>query len=76
MPLPPAILGRLKNKRIHFLGETEFGLYPERSETGDQLIPFTYQQKDYTAKDLAMGNSVIICDALGDVAGWGEMYCP
>jgi hypothetical protein len=33
-------------------------------------------EKEYSAKEIALGNSAVICDAHGDVASWGEMYCP
>lgn len=30
---------------------------------------------NFVGTDLSVGNGAILCDAKGDCAGWGEMYC-
>lgn len=42
----------------------------------DQLVKFSYNGKNHLAKDFSLANAAVICDAYGDVAGWGELYYP
>jgi hypothetical protein len=76
MPLPSTKAPPLKNRKVYLLGETQCGLFPERTGAADQLLPFVHQERQYFAKDLSLANAAIICDVHGDVAGWGEMYFP
>ena len=61
---------KLTDYSVQMLGSSKGGLLIDEETTHGKITPLAYVGIS-KARSLSMGNSLMLCDKRGDVAGWG-----